>query len=125
MLILSFGFQKPQSNDRGPVIFPAMEENIQQLNDHTHDGVNSAKLTGASIESVQGTINSAGWVLLSGGHYKQTVNMPVGFDYDKTQMSFRIASTGHEINPTIEKVSSTQYDIYCDDNTLTLTALYN
>jgi hypothetical protein len=34
-------------------------------------------------------------------------------------------STGHVIYPTIEKVSATQYDIYINDNSLNLTAVYS
>ena len=44
MIILSYGFKKPELKDLGPVVFPALEDNWQQVNDHDHDGLNSAKI---------------------------------------------------------------------------------
>lgn len=41
MITLSYGFEKPVNGDTGDVFFPALERDIQRLNDHTHDGVNS------------------------------------------------------------------------------------
>jgi hypothetical protein len=125
MLTLSYGFFKPQANDDALVVFPALEDNIQQLNDHSHNGVDSAQLTSASIVSVRQTISSASWALVSGGHYKQTVTLPAGFDYDTVGLEFRISTTGHLVYPTVEKVASTQFDVYFDDPSLSLVVLYN
>jgi hypothetical protein len=44
MITLSYGFKKPELKDLGPVVFPALEDNWQQVNDHDHDGLNSAKI---------------------------------------------------------------------------------
>lgn len=41
MIQLSYGFWKPEDNDTGDVFFPKMADNVQQTNDHNHDGVNS------------------------------------------------------------------------------------
>lgn len=48
MEILSYGYKKPVNGDTGDVFFPALEENIQKQNDHTHDGVNSAFIASQS-----------------------------------------------------------------------------
>lgn len=124
MLTLSYGYKKPQSNDKGPVVFPALEDNIQQLNDHTHDGTDSAKLPSSSVEAVTQAISAASWTLVSGGLYKQTVTLPGGIDYDKISITIHDDATGHLLYLTIEKVSSSQYDVYINDNSLDLVAVY-
>ena len=41
MKVLSHGVYKPEAGDTGDVFFPRMEDNMQHLNDHTHNGVDS------------------------------------------------------------------------------------
>jgi hypothetical protein len=123
MLTLSKGFKKPQNQDPGSVVFPAMEDNIQQLNDHTHDGVDSEKLDATSVDSVVSNILSANWSTISNGHYSQVVTMPAGLLFDTTSMEFR-TTAGVIIFPSVAKASSTTYTIYVNDNTLALKAVY-
>lgn len=127
MITLSFGYQKPQTGDKGSLFFPALEADIQQLNDHDHDGVNSEKLTSLSITPVSDTIAHAGWIDQGGGTYKQTVTMPAGVTFDAYAMAFRIANGGNigdEIHPSIKKNALNKYDIFVNDNTIDLTVLY-
>lgn len=49
MQTLTYGFKKPQVTDQGSIVFPALESNWQQVNDHNHDGVNSALLSPNSV----------------------------------------------------------------------------
>ena len=44
---LSYGFVRPATGDKGSVFFPALEDNITQLNSHDHDGTDSALMTAA------------------------------------------------------------------------------
>lgn len=124
MITLSYGFKKPQSNDRGPVVFPALEDNWQRVNDHDHNGVNSKKLSSTSIESISSNVSAAGWNSLGGGFYKQTVNMPAGMEYSKTSLEVRLAN-GNVIHPTIIKLSEGQFEIYVNDNTLDLKVVFS
>lgn len=117
MLTLSFGFKKPQTNDKANVVFPALEANFQQLNDHDHDGSNSKKLDGASMESTVVTVTSAGWSALGDGYYEQTVNVPTGIDYDKATVQVKL-STGEIFYPKVTRVSAAQIKIQVSDNTL-------
>ncbi len=125
MLTLSYGFQKPQTNDRGPVVFPALEANWQQVNDHDHDGVDSAPIQSSSIQKTTQSLLAVNWTLVSGGHYTQTVNLPGALQYDAVTLTFRVTSTGELVHPTVTKVSATQYAVAFDDNTLGLTVLIN
>jgi hypothetical protein len=121
---LSYGFKKPQDGDRGSTFFDDLEADIQQLNDHTHNGTNSSLLSIQAITVTTQAISSASWAAQGGGTYKQTVTLPGTLTYDAIGMEFRITSSKHVIYPTIEKVSSTTYDIYTNDNSIGVTAIY-
>lgn len=123
MQTLSYGYQKPQTGDLGPVLFPAMENNIQRLNDHNHDGSNSAQLTRTAVASSTQTLSSASWSATSNGNYRQSVTMPAGFDFDTISMQFRL-STGQQIHPTIERISDTSFYVYINDNSVDVIVLY-
>ena len=120
---LSYGFVKPQNGDKGAPLFTALENDIQQLNDHTHNGVNSAQLTTASIVVVTQAVASGSWVLDANGHYKQVVTLPGTLEYDEIFISMRDGS-GNEVLPTIEKVSATTYRVWTIDNSVGYTAVY-
>jgi len=124
MLTLSYGFKKPEDGDTGQTLFDALEENIQQLNDHLHDGIDTPKLNSTALVAVEQTVTAAGW-LASGatGHYRQSVTLPAGFEFDTIQIGFR-KSTGEVILPTVEKIDATQYYVYSTDNTLILAVVY-
>lgn len=124
MQTLSYGYQKPQTGDKGTPLFTALEQNIQRVNDHNHDGVNSPPLTAQSIQGIQDTILAANWVAFGPtGHYRQLVTMIAGFNYDTCFMSFRLSS-GDYVTPTVEKFSGTQYYVYTTDNTLDFKVTY-
>lgn len=123
MQTLSYGFKLPDSGDKGPTVFPALESNIQKLNDHTHDGSNSAKISSAGVTPGSSTLLAGSWVLVANGIYSQRVTLPAAYSYDSTVFTCRLPS-GHIIYPTIEKVSATQYDIYTNDNSVGMTVHY-
>lgn len=124
MLTLSYGFKKPEANDKGSIVFPALEANIQQLNDHDHNGTNSKKISSASILPVTQSISSVGWVALGGGHYKQTVTLPGALTFDSIQIEFQDVASGGRLFLSVQKVAASQYDVFTSDNTLDLTAIY-
>ena len=114
----SYGYKIPRNPDKGSTFFTQLEDNIQRVNDHSHNGVNSAPL--AKTQS----ISSASWGAdLGGGRYKQTITLTGSLTYDTIVIQIRLSS-GHIIHPTIEKVSGTSYDVYVNDNSLNLTAVY-
>ena len=120
---LSYGFVKPVSGDVGNAFFTPMEANIQQLNDHTHNGTNSANLPAQSILGVSVSAPSGSWVANGAtGHYRQSVTLPAGFSFDTVALSVRTAA-GIYVYSTIEKISATQFYVYTTDNTLTLTII--
>jgi hypothetical protein len=119
MQTLTKGYKKPQNGvDAGSVWFPAMEGNIQQLNDHTHNLTD-----GAQLAVTTQSILAANWGAVSGGLYSQLITLPAGFLYDVTDMFFRL-STGEIWYPTIIRSSASTYTIYINDNSLAVTAFY-
>lgn len=112
MNTLSYGYKKPANPDTGDVWFPAMAGNIQQLNDHTHDGVTSAPLTTTTQDAL-----AANWVATANGTYRQLMTVPTGLQYDTADIWVR-RSTGEVAYPTMERVSSTTFYLYTNDNTL-------
>lgn len=122
MDVLSYGFKKPKNPDTGAIFWPALEFDIQQLNDHSHNGVDSAP-----IVKTQSILASAWGSDLGGGKYRQLVTLPntltVVLTFDAISIEMRL-STGDVIHPTIEKVSSTTYYVYTNDNSQTYTAVY-
>jgi len=124
METLSFGYKKPESGDKGSALFTALEDDIQQLNDHDHDGTNSAPLTAQSIVGIVQTISSGSWVANGPtGFYRQLVTIPPGFDFDLVGISFRL-TTGEVVLPTVERQSDTTYYVYTIDNSLSFLAVY-
>lgn len=126
---LSYGYVLPEDGDHGSVFFPALEDDITQLNSHNHNGTNSALLTVASIVGVADTTSlvAASWVLVSGGVYRILVTTPPGVNYSSYGRCFEITNgtdTGCTFYPTTVKVSATTYYVYSNDNTITATILY-
>lgn len=116
MQTLSYGYQKPESGDVGSLFFPALEDDIQQVNDHDHDGVNSALIPSHSIVSGTVTALAVDWVATTFGMYRQLITCPTGWTYDDSNKEFRLAS-GATYYPLIEKVSATTFYLYINDNT--------
>lgn len=123
MLTLTYGFKKPEANDKGPTIFPAMEQNIQQLNDHTHDGSNSPRLNASSVATVSQTVPKAGWLDLTNGNYHQQVTMLPGFSYDTSVLSFRNPD-GSYVYPSVTKISPSVFDVTSNDPTSDMIVSY-
>lgn len=117
MITLSKGFKKPQNPDTGDVWFPAMEGNIQQLNDHNHDGSNSQPLATTSVSATAGAWASAPQ---GGGLFRQTITVPAGMTYDTCDI-WVLRSTGERAYPTLERISSTTFFLYTNDNSLAYT----
>jgi len=124
MQTLSYGFKNPDNGDKGSVWFPALNFNIVQLNNHNHDGVTSALIPASSVQPGTVSIPSGSWVSGGTGKYSQDVTVPAGYAMDTNNMQIRLTSTGHYVYPTIEKLSTTTFRVYTNDNTASYTAVF-
>ena len=124
MVVLTYGYKKPQTGDQGASLFTALEDNITRLDGHDHDGVDSAKLTSSSITTITQTIASGSWVSTSQGNYRQLVTLPGTLVYSEINIAMK-NSSGHIVFQTIEAVSSTTYYVFTNDNATSFTAVYS
>lgn len=122
--ITTFGYFVPADGDRGQTLFDALEANWQRVNDHSHNGVNSAKLSSASIASTSQAISSANWALHTNGLYRQLISTVGGLLYENYNLMFRDSSNGDHLFLDTEKVGASQYYVYINDNTKDLTVSY-
>ena len=124
MQTLSYGYKKPQVGDKGLPLFNALAEDIQRVNDHSHDGVNSPPLTAQSIQGIQATVLAANWVAYGPiGHYRQLITVVAGFNFNTMFISVR-SVIGEYITPTVERFSATQFYIYTTDNSQDFVVTY-
>lgn len=116
---LSYGYEKPTNPTTGDVFWLALERNIQKLNDHNHDGT-----TGAPIAAVTAAVSAAAWGSdLGNGKWRQTITLPGSRTFDATRIEVR-RSTGEMAYPTIEKIDSTSFYLYTNDDSLAYVISY-
>lgn len=124
MQTLTYGYLKPQTGDKGSVFFPALEFDIQQLNDHAHNGINSAPIASGNIVATTQNLSAASWVSVGGGTYRQLVTMPGSLQYDNFIIGAKIDSSEDQFYPTLEKVTANTFYIYINDNSKDVTVYY-
>ena len=122
MLTLSYGFKKMQDGDLSDAWFDDIANNMQLLNDHNHNGVNSSKISTKGIQAYTQSLPNTNWVP-SGSVYAQPVTIPGGELYDNYAIYFK-TTAGEPVFLSTVKTSSTTYTIYSNDSTLGLVAYY-
>ena len=113
MIILGNGYKLPETGDFGDDWFPALEDNIQRLNDHSHDGVDSEILTTSSTKCVVQSIASGDFAPSGNEFVAAGVNLVGGnVDVDTKTVQFRDPTTKEPIYLRYEKASQTTIDVY-------------
>ena len=82
MNTLSNGYFVPEDGDFGDVWFDAIEANIQRVNDHSHNGVDSSRIPSVSVQAVTGTIAAADFVAQPDGRFRALSTVPAGGNFD-------------------------------------------
>lgn len=120
MIILAYNIPQPTTGDRGSVFFPALEQVIQRLSSHDHDGNNTALISAGGIQSAVVSVPAASWTASGTGRYVQTVVLPTGFTYDNSTFEVRLVTGGsyQVVYTNINKLSSNQCHIFSNDNTV-------
>ena len=112
MVILSKGFKLPETGDFGDVWFPALEDNTQQMNDHTHNGVNSEKISAIALTGSTATVLSGAFADQGNGYWRATVTVPGGLTIDNFVVTVKDPTTKDPIYLKQEKLSSTTFYLY-------------
>ena len=121
---LTYGIYRPEDGDKGKPLFEKLEENWQQVNDHNHDGANSAKLGSSSLEHTSQNITSGSWVSQPNGMYRQLVSAVGGLAYEGYEIMCRNTASGDRLYLDTEKVAASQFYIYSNDNSIDVTIYY-
>lgn len=128
MQTLTYGLKRPDSGDKGDVFFPALEENITQLDAHTHDGVTSPKIPSSSVEAVSQNVAAASWSDQGGDIYRALVTMPGSLQFDTSTLSFEINSgsdVGSRFFPSVTRVSANSFYVFINDDSLDIKVIYS
>lgn len=112
MIVLSKGFKLPQTGDLGDVWFPALEDNITQLNSHSHNGVDSEQLTSLSLVASKLTVASGSFTDQGNGYWRATVTVPLSNLVDNFVINIKDPTTKDPIYLKIEKLSPTTFYIF-------------
>lgn len=129
---LSYGFVRPANGDRGTTFWDDLADDITQLNNHSHNGTDSAYLTPNSVSALSQDLAKASWVLVSNGIYSQSVTITGSGVYNNLAIVFRVKAINSSTTATVgdilllsyTKTSATQYTVYCNDPELDLTVIY-
>jgi len=122
---LSFGYQQPVSGDNAKEWQDALNATILQLNDHTHDGVDSSTIDPSSITTLTTTILSGAWIADGGGNFSQVVAAPAQVaEVNDFYIKMHETGTGDVLYPTVERVAAASYRVRVNDNSLNITAVY-
>lgn len=120
---LSKGYKLPETGDRS--WWDDIAFDIVRVNGHEHDGVDSEKIKSFNLNKSATLISSTNWGSDIGGNtFEQTIALPAGYEFDTTNISIRLASTGEIIYAKIIKDTDSSFIITVNDNTLELVALY-
>lgn len=112
MIILSKGYKLPETGDFGDEWFPALEDNTQLQNDHTHNGLNGEKIEGINLQSSTLTVLSGAFADQGNGYYRATATVPGGGLVDNFVVAVKDPTTKEPIFLKMEKLSATQFYLY-------------
>jgi len=117
---LPFGFKKPQTGDKGATVFDALEDNIDRVDAHSHDNVDSPRVESFDLSRGTVAVASSGWSA-SGNFFKQTVTFPSGFsvanasEYTKASIKFYFdggANDNQECFPKTNRLTDTTFELF-------------
>lgn len=111
--VLSNGYRLPENGDLGSSWFPDLAFDIQRLNDHTHNGIDSNKLTPTSTTLITETLPAENFTIdLEKNKYKALLAMPTGLRVDTTSINFRDVVTKERVHLSIEKTAVNTLNVY-------------
>ena len=120
---LSNGYKKPEKRDSD--WWDQLISNIERINAHEHDGVNSDKISSGNVTKSTATIADTEWGSdLGGSTYTKSMTMPDGYVFDNTVIYVFETDGGDQIYPTITKTAESTFNLTVNDNTLNLKVIY-
>lgn len=112
MITLSKGFKLPETGDFGDVWFPALEDNIQQLNDHKHDGLDSEKIPSGNLSASVVTTLVGAFADQGDGYWRASVSTPGGVALSDLSVTVRDPTTLEPIYAKLAKNTASSIYVY-------------
>jgi hypothetical protein len=112
MQILSKGWKNPDTGDFGDVWFQALNDNIVQCNSHSHNGIDSEKISSVSFVSTVTTALAASFAAAPTSGFRSLVTIPSGALLDTMAVTVKDPTTKDQVFLKVEKYSPTQFYIY-------------
>jgi len=131
MQTLSYGYKNPETNDKGTGTngwFQALNDNITQLNGHTHNGTNSSLLALSALTKATSSILVADWTNDGGGNYHVVVTVPASIsgaaspfnDISYYNIVFKDATAGGTLGDrlllTVERETASTFTVRSNQN---------
>lgn len=134
----SYGYENPVSGDPSKGAngwMRAINFDIDRLNAHSHNGVDSVLLTSAAIVPATVTAASGSWIINPGGTdlpqsgYVQTVTVPASIgEINNFHLSFLISTAGtrqyQPLSLFYVRQTATTFKLYCNDNTISVLCVF-
>ena len=112
MQVLSKGWKLPQTGDFGDQWFAALEFDINQMNTHTHNGIDSEKISSISFVSTITTVLAGSFVDQGNGSFKAPVAIPAGALIGTLAVTVKDPATKDQVFLKVVKTTDTTFDVY-------------
>lgn len=111
-------YEIPDPKETGNSIFDKLEEFMERMATHTHNGSDSNSITlniAKGVQDLEGEGVDFTWTLVSPGRYRALVDVVAGSTFDDNVRTYYYRVGGgapQQFYPSIERISNTQYYIY-------------
>lgn len=121
--ILTQGTEIPSAGENGQQFCPELERNWTRYDEHDHSGGDKGlPVESQNITKATGSAPNTSWAADGTDMYKQTVTLPTNYFFDTT--TIRQAIGNEIVSLRIEKVTNDTFDIWCNDNSVSVNFLY-
>lgn len=111
-------YEIPDNKETGSSVFDKLEEFMERMATHTHDGSDSNTITlniQKGVQDLEANGVDFTWTLVSPGKYRALVDVIAGSTFDDNVRTYYYREGSSEPKaffPTVEKVSDLQYYLY-------------
>jgi hypothetical protein len=133
-----YGYLNPSNGDLSKGANGWMAQinfDILRIDQHSHNGIDSALLSSSSFVSTSVTAPASSWITSTGGTnlpasgYQQDVTVPAGVsEINNFMIKFLVSTAGTRVNQPLQlfysRLTATTFRLYCNDNTLDVLCVF-
>jgi hypothetical protein len=119
-------YEKPAAGDQGNTVFDILEEYMERMAVHNHDGGDSKEISLNIAKDIDTFVIGVDlvWSSLGNGEYRATIPVPGATTFDASIRKLFYAPTAttvfKEFYPTVEKIDNTSFYVYSNNNQVDL-----